>query len=40
MLRILVLAVALLDLDLSFQTGRNPNEEDETGPVATLWVAR
>ncbi len=30
----------LVDLDLSFQSGRNRNEEDETRPVATLRVQR
>jgi hypothetical protein len=31
-------AEELVDPDLSFQTGRNRNEEDETRPVATLRV--
>ncbi|KQN19276.1 hypothetical protein ASE86_12245 [Sphingomonas sp. Leaf33] len=30
----------LVDLDLSFQSGRDRNEEDETRPVATLRVQR
>ncbi|EIZ80785.1 hypothetical protein WSK_0759 [Novosphingobium sp. Rr 2-17] len=30
----------LVDVDLSFQTGPNRNEEDETKPVATLRVGR
>jgi hypothetical protein len=33
-------AEELVDLDLSFQIGRNRNEEDETRPVATLTVER
>jgi hypothetical protein len=33
-------AEELVDLDLSFQTGRDRNEEDETRPVATLRVER
>ena len=30
----------MVDLDLSFQAGKNRNEQDETRPVATLRVAR
>ena len=33
-------AQELVDLDLSFQNGRNRDEEDETKPVATLRVER
>ena len=33
-------AQELVDLDLSFQTGRNRDDEDETRPVATLRVSR
>ena len=33
-------AQELVDLDLSFQSGRDRNEEDETRPVATLRVER
>ena len=33
-------AQELVDLDLSFQAGRNRNEEDRTSPVATLQVER
>ena len=33
-------AQELVDLDLSFQTGRNRDDEDETRPVATLCVSR
>lgn len=33
-------AQELVDLDLSFQTGRNRDEEEETRPVATLRVER
>ena len=31
---------AMVDLDLSFQAGKNRNEQDETRPVATLRVKR